>query len=173
MNKKNIVIFAGSQNINDSEINEQIASQLEAFLEANKIAINKVLFWGGSYGVMKIVLDTCKKLWIVIEWYSLERYKKENNPVPTVYFWKNSERLEWFWRVWDIFLTLPWSIWTAGETFAISEVLLDLWKEAPIYISLLYKSLFVFIETQISEGAMHPDYVKKFKPVEDLGTIRV
>jgi predicted Rossmann-fold nucleotide-binding protein len=173
MNKKTVVIFAGSQDLKDPQVQEQVSLQLEGFLQANKDVVEKILFGGWNYGVMKNVYDTCNKLWIVIEGYSLERYRKEKNPVPTLYFPKNSDRLEWFGKQWDVFLTLPGSIGTAWETFSISEVLLDLGKEAPIYISLLSQSLFAFIDGQIAEGAMHPDYVKKFKPVADISTIRI
>lgn len=173
MSKKNIVIFAGSQSITDTQREALVTEQLEAFLMANKESINCVLFWGWNYWVMKIVFDLCNKVWITIQWYSLNRYRKENNPVPTTYFEKNSQRIEAFWEHGDVFLTLPWSNGTALETFMILEVLLDLGKVAPVYISLLYKSLFDFIDAQIKEGSMHPDYIQRFKTVEDISVIRV
>lgn len=52
MIEKKLVIFAGSQEIQDSRMSDRLSSELESFLDMNRAKISEVLFGGGNYGVM-------------------------------------------------------------------------------------------------------------------------
>ncbi|MCB9806587.1 hypothetical protein H6768_01580 [Candidatus Peribacteria bacterium] len=62
MTGKKLVIFAGSQDIQDAAISESLYSELGDFLSKNRDRITEVLFGGGKYGVMGKVFEVSKKV---------------------------------------------------------------------------------------------------------------
>ncbi len=173
MNKQNLVILCWSQ-ANES-ISEKIADELYDFLKNNREKIKTILFWGGYYWIMKIVVDVSREVWIKIKWYSTEEYRKydEWNWVDVEFLKDNDTRVKKFIDEWDLFISLPWAIWTINEITWLIIKLSESWTNKKILTSILFDELFYILNSFEKKWIIAPNHKRVLKIVDNLSTYRI
>lgn len=169
---KNIVVFCWSQEINNTELKNEVIKQFEGFLKANKDKINSILYWWWTTWVMWLVFDTATKVWITIKWYSLEKYRKydEGNGVDLEFFSDDYSRVSSFERNWDVFLTLPWWEWTIREVWFVADMISGD-SDKKVYISSLFEVYVEMLKKLDSEWMLYPKDKERKQIVRDLSEL--
>lgn len=173
MSKKNLVVFAGSQEIENEEAREELHNQFKIFLETNKDKIAKILFWWQDHGVMWLVNDLANELWIDIKGYSIEKYRKydEWNGIDVDFFEDDYSRIKEFTKQWDIFIALPGWEWTIREIgYVADNIWLDEWKY--VFISNLFEEYLVMLNSFKRKNMSSPHDLK-IKKIVDISTVRI
>nr|MDD3720007.1 hypothetical protein [Candidatus Gracilibacteria bacterium] len=169
---KNIVVFCGSQEINNTELKNEVIKQFEGFLKANKDKINSILYGGGTTGVMGLVFDTATKVGITIKGYSLEKYRKydEGNGVDLEFFSDDYSRVSSFERNGDVFLTLPGGEGTIREVGFVADMISGD-SDKKVYISSLFEVYVEMLKKLDSEGMLYPKDKERKQIVRDLSEL--
>lgn len=170
---KNLVIFAGSQDIQDKNINIELGKQLKIFFIENKSNIDKILFWWQNHGVMWLVNNTANELWINIKGYSIEKYRKydEWNWVDIDFFEDDYSRIQAFTKEWDIFLALPGWEWTIREIgFVVDNIWINEWKY--VFISHLFED-YVNLLNSLKWKDMLSSHDLEMKQIVNISAIRI
>lgn len=155
--KKVIAIFAWSQEISNTHLNESIKEELRKFLIDNKNKIEKIIYWWSTHWVMWIVFQVCQEVGITIEWYSIERYRKydEWNWVNILFFKDDEERIWKFTENWDMFLALPWWLWTIKEILSAKDYILESKSQKHIYVSSLFTTFYTLLNNLIEQWMIY------------------
>ncbi len=170
---REIVVFAGSQNIQDEKIARELERQFTKFLEENKGNISRILFWWQKDWVMWLVNNAANKIWIDIKWYSIEKYRKydEWNWIDIDFFKDDYSRIQAFTEQWDIFIALPGWEWTIREIgFVVDNISIDEWKY--VFISHLFED-YVNLLSSLKWKNMLSPHDEEMKKVVDISTIRI
>lgn len=175
MDKKNVAIFSWSQKIKDKLLANQVQSDLKKFFESNKERINKILYWAWTSWVMWTVLETAQNVWITIEWYSIERYRKydEWNWINTTFYEDDDVRIKEFTKSGDVFLALPWAKGTIKEVLWVSDNILESWENKTIFVPSTFIALFNLFTDLKAQWMMYPDDMKVIKTIDQLGNLRI
>ncbi len=172
--KKNVVVFCGSQEIQDLDTANELKFQFNEFLHQNKDKINTVLFGGQNHGVMWMVYESAKQNNVPVKGYSTEEYRKwdEWNGVDIDFFEDDQQRTIAFQKAWDIFLVLSGWEWTTREAWYISDKMdSDNWEF--IYISALFKEYINFLNALDQSWMRAKRDIKVKKIIDDISTIRI
>ena len=173
MSKKNVVVFAGSQEIENKEEREELHNQFKTFLKTNKDNIAKILFWWQNHGVMWLVNELANELGIDIKWYSIEKYRKydEWNGIDVDFFEDDYVRSKKFTEDGDIFIALPGSEWTMREIgYVADNIWLDEWKY--VFISNLFEE-YVYVLNSFKWKNMLSPHDLEMKNIVDISTVRI
>ena len=176
MNQKQIVaFFAGSQDIQDEAVREKTKTEVEAFLEANKDQISKIIYGGWVYGVMWIILEASKKVGITIEGYSIERYRKydEGKGVDITFFADDYERLKEFTKNADVFVALPGWLGTIKEILGVKDHILEGNTQKQIFVSSLFQAFYAMIQELTQSQMIYGKDAEVLNSVWSLETIRI
>lgn len=173
--KQTLAFFAGSQDIQDEAIREKTKNEVEAFLEANKDQISKIIYGGWVYGVMWIILEASRKVWITIEGYSIERYRKydEGKGVYITFFQDNDQRLKEFTKNADVFVALPGWLGTIKEILWVKDHILEGNTQKQIFISSLFQAFYAMIQELTDAQMIYGKDTEILSSVWSLELIRI
>lgn len=169
----NLVVFAGSQEIQDKILRSELENTLNVFLDSNKEKIDHIFFGGQIHWVMWMVNAAANQLNIDITWYSLEKYRKydEWNWVDLQFFDDDYLRVREFTEKWDVFLGLPGWEWTIRELgFVTDNIWLNDWKY--VFISHLFKD-YVNLLNSLKSKNMLSSHDIEMKQIIDIANIRI
>ena len=172
--KKTLAIFAGSKDISDKE-SEKLKLELVSFFKSIKDKIDKIIYWWWDTGVMWIVYKAALKAWIPIKWYSLEKYREDDEwKEIEMKFYKNAEkRLEGFYQNWDLFLSLPWWMWTIEEILRINTFIKENKELKKIFIPIIFKRFYKLAKGLEKDNMVADEDKTNFVKVKKLKKIRV
>lgn len=117
-----LAVFAGSKDVAPERSN---ATQdfIDGFFADTRSQIERVVYGGGTSGVMGQVRRACERLAIPIVGYSLERYRRAGDAQENIeYFASTPDRLTAFARAGG-FLALPGGMGTIGEICAMNDAI--------------------------------------------------
>lgn len=173
--KQTIAFFAWSQKIEDESLKQKVEDEVEAFLIENKDKIKKIIYWWWVEWVMWIVLEACRKVWIEIKWYSIERYREydEWNWVDITFFQDDDERIRNFAKNWDLFIALPGAFWTVKEIIWVKDHILEWATQKYIFVSSLFTAFYNLVNELTKTWMVYWKDKKTIIPVENLWTIRI
>ena len=171
---KTLAIFAWSKDISDNE-SVELHEQLVSFFWSIKDKVDKLIYWWWDTGVMWIVYSSALEVWIPINWYSLEKYRKNDEWKDIdMEFYKNAEkRLEGFYKNWDLFLALPWWLWTIEEILRINTLIKENNELKKIFIPIFFESFYTLIETLENEDMVSDEDKWNFVKIKKLKKIKI
>ena len=170
-----IVIFAGSNNLKNDNDTVALNSELVKFLNSNKNNIDRVLFWGWIDWVMWVVYNAVKSTEVKVKWYSLSKYRESDqwNWIDLKYYSTDDDRMEAFYKKWDIFIALPWAFWTLREILTINELIKRNWDFKNIYVHTFFKSFFRFVKELENDEMIAREDMWNIKRIDRLDEIKL
>jgi len=173
--KVNLVVFAGRQEIKDSDIAKQLKKEFTAFLQVNKERIETLFYWAGTLGTMWLIVQVAQEVGIPVTAYSIERTRRndETSNIHMECFADDDERIKEFAKNGDVFVALPWGKGTIKEVFAVSDMILENNEEKIIYIPAFFTAFFTLMQHLEDAEMLYPDDSKILQKVEDLSDIKI
>lgn len=167
-----LAVFAGSKDLPEAR-RDDTERFIEGFFTDARDQIERVVYGGGTSGVMGQVRRACERLAIPIVGYSLERYRRAGDATKNIeYFASTPDRLTAFARAGG-FLALPGGMGTIGEICAMNDAIKAAKDARRILVPRCFMALSHILESLVTDDMLADEDRGNFVMLPETGPYRL